>query len=375
MGLNAQKLGFHSERGLIIVFAVNSLFGVYCLWLLHVIWRKMWNVARERVASEMAVEIQRSTVTRKGTAETSVSVSLPEKKVERPTVIDVRIKWIVTLYTLGCFLTCIGNVCEPLTYALVDSPGEACARGLYVVYLRVFMEGLFYSFYVMRTIVLLQGSVFEISKRKQYFFGIAPIITFCIVLFAHNLRLQLSGCDSTSMDELLVDAVAISAQIFWNITLFLFLVYHVHKVANMKLMENNQCQKNLKSYLQKLLRLFLIAEAAETVFYVVVFVPSWSDALWPAANFDLCVNSSTMILSFAFAKSFFDTFFVCPLYCSFIYIEFFLKKQYSKTDLMRYEAMSSFFFLVHFWEKKNWLNIVHCFDLKWLVIFNYQFNL
>ncbi|ETO26725.1 hypothetical protein RFI_10409, partial [Reticulomyxa filosa] len=227
MFLNAQKLDFHSNSGFVAALAFNLLCGVYCLWLSYVVWRNLWAVTRERVGSEMTSEIQMSS--QKSTTEMSVSISATEKIVRRSPTIDLRIKWIATLYVFGCALACIGSVCEPLIYALVDSPGQACSHGLYIVFLRVFIDGLFYSFYLIRTVVLLQGSVLEVPKYRQYFLAVAPVITFGCVLFAHNLRLQLRSCDTTGPAEMSIIAATIIIHLFWNITLFSFLVYHVYK--------------------------------------------------------------------------------------------------------------------------------------------------
>ncbi|ETO09338.1 hypothetical protein RFI_28039 [Reticulomyxa filosa] len=300
----------------------------------------MWNVTRERVNSEQSRAVQLS-IQKSDMAETSVSISTSERSTSRVKIIDVRIKWIVTLYVLGCFWVCVGNVCEPLIYALVDASGKACMHGLYVVYLRVFIEGLFYSFYLVRTTVFLQGSVFEISKCKQYFFGIAPTITFGSVLFAHNLRLQLNSCDEASIAEALLVVATIFVHMFWNVILFTFLVYHVYKVdepflffffinvyvyiyknniatfkkkkkiTNLKSIPNDQMQKDLKEYLKKLLRLFLIAECSTLVVYAVVSVPGWSEAVWSMAAIDLCINCSTMLLSFGFANQVFASLCLC----------------------------------------------------------------
>ncbi|ETO02047.1 hypothetical protein RFI_35390, partial [Reticulomyxa filosa] len=171
----------------------------------------------------------------KTTIETSVSISIaPEKDVKRSSVVDVRIKWIVTTYIFGSFGICIGNVCEQLVYALVENIEKICVGGIYVVYLRVIVEGLFFSFYLVRTMILLQGSVFEISKCKQYWLGIAPAATFGTALFAYNIYSQLSDCDEAGVIVNMLLVLPIFVHLFWNVTLFSFLAYHVYKVEKIK---------------------------------------------------------------------------------------------------------------------------------------------
>ncbi|ETO22121.1 hypothetical protein RFI_15083 [Reticulomyxa filosa] len=302
MSLNAQKLGFHSQTELSLVLVANFLCALYCLWLLYVVWHNLWTETRERVDSDLVKEIQLST--RKGTTDTSVSIATSDQDRKRP-VVDNRIKWIVTLYILGGFFNCVGTVVEPLIYGLVDSPGQACPHALHIVYLRTFTEGMFYSFYLIRAVVILQGSAFAVSKCLQYFLVIAPVVTFGCIFFVHNLREQFNNCNETGINAFLIILSLIIAQIFWNITLFAFLV------ANLASMVDDQCQKDLKEYLKKLLRLFLVSQCSALVLYVVLSVPSWSEALWTVVDIDLCVNCSTMLLSFAFAKPFFNRLCLC----------------------------------------------------------------
>ncbi|ETO32413.1 hypothetical protein RFI_04704, partial [Reticulomyxa filosa] len=276
MLLDAQKLGFHSQMGLVIVLIANFVCALYSLWLLYVVWRNLWTITRARVGSDATQEIQLST--QKSTIETSVSVTASEKDMKRPVVIDSRIKWIVTLYVFGCAFNCAGTVVEPLSYALVDSPGQACPHGLYVAYSYIFIQGAFYSFYLIRAVVILQGTVFAVPKCRRYFLAIAPVITFGCIFIVHNVREQFNHCNETGPIESLLNASFIISKIFWDITLFAFLGYHIYKisrlkkkkkkVANLTSMSNNQCQKDLKDYLKKLLRLSLVSECSGLPLYV-----------------------------------------------------------------------------------------------------------
>ncbi|ETO06858.1 hypothetical protein RFI_30536 [Reticulomyxa filosa] len=342
MRLNAQHAGFRSELALYSNLTFSLFGSVYCLCLLYVVWRNLWAVTRERVGSELAKEIQLS-VQKSGTiTELSVSTStVAEKSARRQIVIDKKVKWIVTLSAIGCFLACAGNACEHLAYALMENV-EVCYRGLRVIYVRVFTQGLLYAFYVVRATVLLQGSAFEIPNWIGYFLAITPMATFAIALFGYNLFMQFSHCNYSNpvASSLLLSSVCLN--IFWNITLFTFLLYHIHKyvvflfeyfssppsppflsqvfleyvqkkkkIANEKAMVNHNIQKDLKDYMKKLLRLFLIKEIVATALYLSLFVPGWYDAFWSMTAIDNCVNCSSMLLSFAFAKPIFDAICLC----------------------------------------------------------------
>ncbi|ETO32384.1 hypothetical protein RFI_04731 [Reticulomyxa filosa] len=321
------------------LFSKNSIFighkqQVLSLFNRYILFEKFF---KERIGST-AKEIQLSTQKNDTAMEVSVSTSVTlEQSARQQVVIDARIKWIVTLYTLGGFLSCLGNICEHLVYALIESTEKACVRGLYIVYLRAFMEGLIFSFYLVRATILLQGTAFEISKCRQYFFGIAPTVSLSIVLFVYNLRIQLSHCSEAGLAALLLFFLVIFVNIFWNAVLFIFLIYHVHKVKKVfsvcvymyiyeslcvlstlcfigmfppplvkkkkianGAMTNHHIQKDLKEYLKKLLQLFLITELSATALYATILMSSWKDALWSLAVIDVCVNCSAILLSFDF---------------------------------------------------------------------------
>ncbi|ETO03172.1 hypothetical protein RFI_34238 [Reticulomyxa filosa] len=228
MSLNAQKAGFTSKTWLIISLIVSLSCAVYCAWLLHVVRRHLWNPIRERTGSESPREVQLSTQ-KSDTRETSISVSAPEKG-GKPVAIDAKIKWIVTLYIFGTFMISVAHAGERMLYALNGVADKACNRALYVVYLRAFTEGLFFSFYVVRATVGLQGSVFAVSKCQQYFFGITPPVTYAIALFAHNLRADIDNCKGPLSIEFAMAAMVYFIDLFWQISLFAFLVYHIRKV-------------------------------------------------------------------------------------------------------------------------------------------------
>ncbi|ETO00175.1 hypothetical protein RFI_37272, partial [Reticulomyxa filosa] len=279
----------------------------------YLVWRNFWAVTKERVGSEIAKEIQLSTQRNDKAAEVSVSTSATsEKSAKRQhAAIDARVKWIVTLYIVGSFLLCVGNTWEHLIYAIVESIGKACVHAVYVVYFRVFTEGLLYSFYFMRATILLQGTAFEISKCQQYFFGITPTVTYGITLFSYNLRVQISHCNETNPITLVLFFSVGLVNIFWNVVLFIFLIYHVYKIANQKAMVNYQTQTDLKDYLKKLLRLYLVTALSTVALYAAIFTFSWSDAIWPLAVIDICVNCSAILLSFGFAKPVFNVICLC----------------------------------------------------------------
>ncbi|ETO24899.1 hypothetical protein RFI_12259 [Reticulomyxa filosa] len=298
MPLNAQKAGFNSEAGLFITLVISLLCGLYCLWLLYVVKRNMWAVSQERLESEMVKEVQLSIQRNGTTVEMSISEStIPEKSSKRPVVIDSRIRWIVTLYIIGCILTCIGNVCEHLIYALAENAGRACVRGLYI------------------------ELPLKYPNVDNIFLGLRPQLP----LAAYCLHIIYACSSFTAAEKALQQMYFLYCFPVFNgfgMSRYLFFWYIMSTklkkkkttfflIANEKAISSSQIKTDLKQYLKKLLRLFLLMQIFTFTLYLVGIVPGWDEALWSVVVIDLSVNSSTMLLSFSFAKPAFDIICLC----------------------------------------------------------------
>ncbi|ETO29141.1 hypothetical protein RFI_07985, partial [Reticulomyxa filosa] len=219
------RAGFSSEWLFIQNIVVNVVCGLYCGWLSLVARKYLWNLTSGRAQSvSRSKEVQ--SVSEIEVQEVNKDTTFKEQK---PRVaIHRAIRWIVFLYVVGCSLFCIGTVCERMIFALAIVPGRACNEALYVSYLRVLTDGLFFTFYVVRTSVILRGSFFEISKCRQYFFGITPVLSFNTLLITTVVYTQFHHCAKDSLFNMLVIASVI-CHFFWSITLFVFLIYYLRK--------------------------------------------------------------------------------------------------------------------------------------------------
>ncbi|ETO28086.1 hypothetical protein RFI_09046 [Reticulomyxa filosa] len=318
---NLHKVGFHTGFEFISNLVVNFLCGLYCLWLLFLARRYLWSPTTLRMQSGSTNrEKEQQSISQTEMKDMSISISSEEKRA--PSNLKKEIKIVATLYIFICCLYCFGSIIERSAYGFANVPGKACPLALYVAYLRVFIDGLFFSFYLVRATVILEGSVFALSLCSQYFFGIAPIATFGTVLFIHQIHEELNNCTIDAMERWSLIATVI-CQFFWNIALFGFLVYHLLRVlqkpnknvyvyvANHSFMPNDGCQNEVKEYFKKLLRLFLVTEFSSLSLYIFAFTPALYGFVWSAASIDLCVNCTTILLSFAFAQSAFERICLC----------------------------------------------------------------
>ncbi|ETO10600.1 hypothetical protein RFI_26775 [Reticulomyxa filosa] len=160
----------------------------------------------------------------------TVGVSVSPEESKPAITLDSKIKWVVTTYIMGCIMYCMGDLCERLVFALSNISGHICMIAPFTVYVRVITDGLFFSFYLVRVTVLLQRSAFEVSKWCQYFLWIAPIITYGTAVIALGLYSQLNHCIESELKTIAFILLAIACHFFWDISLFFFLVYCLHKV-------------------------------------------------------------------------------------------------------------------------------------------------
>ncbi|ETO10200.1 hypothetical protein RFI_27176 [Reticulomyxa filosa] len=227
-----QKAGFTSESNFLAVVITSFVCSVYCLFLLFVTWRNLWTEPRQKVESQSIIkrELRLATAVEIEEANRSASMSAIRKEKSEASTIDRRIKWIVTLCVLSNYLICIGGTCERLLYLIAPFSGKGCLGTLYVSYLRVFADGFFFNFYLIRATILLEKSVYQIPKIQQYFLGIAPMLTYGGLFVAFNLRLQVYKCAFADLVSIILIALFSICHLFWNITLLCFLVYHIQQV-------------------------------------------------------------------------------------------------------------------------------------------------
>ncbi|ETO24445.1 hypothetical protein RFI_12712 [Reticulomyxa filosa] len=303
MHLNEYKAGFETKWGLIAVLVVNSFCSVYCAWLLYVTHGLLWRCSMPNFRDvPSAVEVQNASHTEM--RELSVSVSIEEKRPTRN--LNKKIRWVVTLYILSCILFFIGGMCERLVYALADVPGRVCSQMLYVSYLRILIEGFFFAFYVVRATVLLQKTTLAISKMCQFFLGIVPVFTFGALITALHLYLHFTDCDVSQYISRVLALSLVVCHFFWDVSLFVFLAYYLHKIINKKELSTEIYQNDLKGYMKKLLRLFIIAELSSFAVYICFLTPAWLDLAWSIIPIDLCFVRPTskiqIFLSYFFFK-------------------------------------------------------------------------
>ncbi|ETO01838.1 hypothetical protein RFI_35601, partial [Reticulomyxa filosa] len=219
--------------------------------------------------------------------------------------------WIVTLYVLSNYLICIGSTCERLLYAMPFFPGKGCQATLYVSYVRVLADGLFFLFYLVRATILLEHSVYQIPKKQQYFLSIVPMITYGGLFVAFNLRLQVHGCHFADLTSTILVILLCACHLFWNAALLYFLTYHIQQVlcnesiyVNKVILslffifyflfisiENEQLRKSelfldkelqeiLKKYLEKLLRLSIAGAIVTFAMYALAMAIPLTEAVW-----------------------------------------------------------------------------------------------
>ncbi|ETO06467.1 hypothetical protein RFI_30924, partial [Reticulomyxa filosa] len=314
MFLDAHKAGFKSEWSFVVTMVINLICGLYCLGLLFLSWWYMWQKATPRSRN----------VSMNSDAQSTSQIEMRELNVNdisnvdpRPTNVHKHLKLVVILYITSCILNCIGTICERFAYAAPSVSASACNETLYVFYVRVVTDSLFFLFYVIRVLIILRGSVFELPKWRQWFFMTAPSVTFGTLFVSSQIRAESRNCHSDPQEVWYLTAL-ICCQFFWNVVLFVFLRTKFtvslskkkkKKVANDKLISDKSCRKGLKEYLKRLLRLFLITELFDFVTYTCILVTSLHEMVWSVMAIELCLNCTSMVLSFAFAKSIFD--FVC----------------------------------------------------------------
>jgi len=196
-------------------------------------------------------------------------------------------------------------ICEFMIHAMDPSVGKICIYAPYSINLGILSETFFFLFYVVRVHVILKDTVFELSKTILLIMGILPAVTLSASVLGYFGYAQSHNCELT-LTTFMVLGVLLVGHLFWHVALFMFFVFQLRRATSNPNMSS--IQLDLKNYLERLFRLFLMAEVCAFVAYGIVIAPESIHLVGLAIAIDTSANCTMVLLSFRFGKSAFPCF-------------------------------------------------------------------
>jgi len=155
---------------------------------------------------------------------------------------------------------------------------------------------------------MLQGTIFAIPNCLKGFLVISAIVTIWGTYTFYLALIQAKHC-STKYNTAGIYAFAF-CEGFWNISLFFVFIFKLCQMLKVKQLEND-LNKDLKNYLKKLFRLFLVTEITNFLVYVILLISRTNQFGRIALGIDLCFTGTAMLLSLKFTQPCYDVLCLC----------------------------------------------------------------
>jgi len=328
---DVSKAGFSSVVEFVVSMFLIFLCIVYCTWIDYVIWYYLWrktqDITKDRIGSSISKVRSLSDVN--GQVQIPIAMNNEMQTLElqaQPmdiiknenenrndksttssvnTDLDMKVKVIVTLYVGSCWLYYVALICEFMIHLMDSSIDKICIYAPYSFHGVIVTESLFFLFYVVRIHVILKNSVFELSTTTLLIMGILPVVTLTASILGYLGYVQSHNCEFI-LTTLIVLGVCLFVHLFWNVALFIFFVFQLRRATSNANMSS--IQWDLKNYLKRLFRLFLMSETFAFIVYGIFITPGLIHLIGPVSAITLCVNCTMVLLSFGFGKSVFPCF-------------------------------------------------------------------
>jgi len=166
-------------------------------------------------------------------------------------------------------------------------------------------------FYVTRFHLIFQDTVFEMSKCSQMILAIMPMVTYLIFNVVYMAYMLSHDCPLTGVNLSLLITFSVILELFWDAILFVLFWWKLGQIATMACSLANKFTEELREYLKKLFRLFVVAQIATFLVYTPVIIPAAIPFLRMLMGVKVCVIATTMVLSFNFSKPVYNRICLC----------------------------------------------------------------
>jgi len=317
-----------------VSMSVIFLCVAYCTWVVYLMWYYLWRKSqdtttnvrftslspRARNTSKIDGQVQIPTATedtkshkvvippelppnRKKTNESEIEYKNEKRtSLSATSDLDIKLKVVVTLYVGACWTYCASLFCEFMAHVMNPYLGKICLYAPYAFYSGVFTESLFYLFYAVRIHVILKNSIFQLPNGVVAGIGITSAVLLSGFFTSYLSYTQRHQCQF-DLTAIVLLGITIVVHVTLNVVLFIFFMFQLRRATCNANLSSQEFQKELKIYLGRLFRLFLVAEAAALVLYGTCFIPHYFELTGPAVAIDMSVNCTIVMLSFGFAKS------------------------------------------------------------------------